>query len=96
MILQKDIEFTKKFDEIEKMKHKLTEEKAKSNEFKRIIETNGNLKSLSEMETKIKSLVAERQKIFNELYILRGELDDAEMSLKEKDEHIDSLKNVVK
>ena len=54
------------------------------------------MKYVSEMENRLKSLASERQKIFNELYHLRTELDDAEMSLKEKDEHIDSLKNVLK
>ena len=54
------------------------------------------MKQFSEMEARLKSLASERQKIFNELYHLRSELDDAEMSLNEKDEHIESLKNVLK
>ena len=54
------------------------------------------MKSISELENKLRNLASERQKIFNELYNIRGELDDAEMSLKEKDQHIDSLKNVLK
>lgn len=40
------------------------------------------MKAYSEMENRLKSLASERQKIFNELYSLRSDLDDAEMSLK--------------
>jgi len=36
------------------------------------------------MEEKVRSLASERQKIFNELYKLRNELDEAELSIQEK------------
>lgn len=40
---------------------------------------------ISDMENKLRSLASERQKIFNELYHLREELDEAEMTIREKD-----------
>ena len=48
------------------------------------------------MEERVRSLANERQKIFNELYSLREQLDENDIALKEKDEHIDSLKSVMK
>lgn len=41
-------------------------------------------------------LANERQKIFNEMYRLREELDVAEIEVKEKEDHINSLKQVMK
>lgn len=37
------------------------------------------------MEEKMRSLASERQKIFNEMYTLREQLDEAEITIKEKD-----------
>ena len=48
------------------------------------------------MEQKAREYASERQKLFNEVYQLREQLDDAEINLKEKDELIDSLKNIMK
>jgi DNA gyrase/topoisomerase IV subunit A len=40
-------------------------------------------------------LASERQKLFNELYRLRGQLDEAEVNINEKEEVIESLKQVM-
>lgn len=40
-------------------------------------------------------MASERQKLFNELYRLRGQLDEAEVNLNEKEEVIESLKQVM-
>lgn len=93
---QKDLELTKYFEDTEKMKRASMQERIISDRLKKTIEISSNMKAVHELEEKVRSLASERQKIFNELYILRQQLDDAEMSIKEKDEHIESLKTVMK
>ena len=67
------------------MKKRITEEKVISDRFKKIIESNGNMKAYHDMEERVRSLASERQKIFNELYNLREQLDECEITIKEKD-----------
>jgi len=62
----------------------------------RIIEGNHDMNERLKMEQKAREYATERQKLFNEVYQLREHLDDAELSLKEKDELIESLKNIMK
>lgn len=53
------------------------------------------MKNHYEMEEKLRALASERQKLFNEYYTVRNELDEAEIIIKEKEEHIESLKEVM-
>jgi peptidoglycan hydrolase CwlO-like protein len=48
------------------------------------------------MEERLRSLASERQKLFNELFRLRNQLDEAEVNMTEKEEHIESLKQVMR
>ena len=48
------------------------------------------------MDQRLKEYATERQKMFNEIYALREQLDEADVSLKEKDDLIESLKTAIK
>lgn len=48
------------------------------------------------LDQRVKEYAVERQKMFNQIYTLREHLDEAEISLKEKDDLIDSLKTAMK
>lgn len=54
------------------------------------------MKKYYEMEERVRSLATERQKLYNEMYKMRSELDESELTVKEKEEHIDSLKSVMR
>lgn len=43
----------------------------------RVIDSSQNLKNYHETEERLRSLASERQKLFNELYKLRNQLDEA-------------------
>lgn len=89
------MQLTGNFEQIDRLKKEVTQEKVISDRFKKIIEANGNMKAFHEMEERVRSLANERQKIFNELYSIREQLDECEITIKEKDEHIESLKTVM-
>lgn len=48
------------------------------------------------VDQRLKEYANERQKMFNEMYGLREQLDEADISLKEKDDLIESLKVAMK
>jgi hypothetical protein len=53
------------------------------------------MKQYHDMEERVRTLASERQKLFNEMFKLREALDEADLTIKEKEEHIDSLKEVM-
>ena len=58
------------------------DEKTLSQKLLKIIEGNHDMNERHKIEQKAREYASERQKLFNEVYQLREQLDDAEISLK--------------
>ncbi|EAS03052.3 kinesin motor catalytic domain protein (macronuclear) [Tetrahymena thermophila SB210] len=62
---------------------------------KKVISSNHPVSKIAELQQKIKELGTDRQKLFNELFAARNELDQKEITLKEKDSQIQLMRKTM-